>query len=56
LAWRADPNVFDAVGIDSEKYTGWAFGFGIERVASGEYEITEIRRFSENDLRFLRQF
>lgn len=51
-----DPNVFEAVGIDSEKYTGWAFGFGIERLASGKYEITDIRRFSENDLRFLRQF
>jgi phenylalanyl-tRNA synthetase alpha chain len=51
-----DPNVFDAVGIDSKKYTGWAFGFGIERPASGKCEITDIRRFSENDLRFVSQF
>jgi len=51
-----DPNVFDAVGIDSEKYTGWAFGFGIERLAMRKYGITDIRLFTENDLRFLEQF
>jgi len=51
-----DPNVFDAVGIDSEKYTGWAFGFGVERLAMRKYGITDIRLFFENDLRFLRQF
>ena len=51
-----DPNVFDAVGIDSEKYTGWAFGFGIERLAMRKYEIPDIRLFTENDLRFLKQF
>ena len=51
-----DPNVFDAVGIDSEKYTGWAFGFGIERLAMRKYGITDIRLFFENDLRFLDQF
>jgi phenylalanyl-tRNA synthetase alpha chain len=51
-----DPNVFDAVGIDSEKYTGWAFGFGIERLAMRKYGITDIRLFFENDLRFLGQF
>jgi len=51
-----DPNVFDGVGIDSEKYTGWAFGFGIERLAMRKYDITDIRYFTENDLRFLRQF
>ena len=51
-----DPNVFDAVGIDSEKYTGWAFGFGIERLAMRKYGITDIRLFFENDIRFLRQF
>jgi phenylalanyl-tRNA synthetase alpha chain len=51
-----DPNVFDAVGIDSEKYTGWAFGFGIERLAMRKYEITDIRLLFENDLRFLKQF
>ena len=49
-------NVFDAVGIDSEKYTGWAFGFGIERLAMRKYEITDIRRLYENDLRFRHQF
>jgi phenylalanyl-tRNA synthetase alpha chain len=48
-----DPNVFDAVGIDSEKYTGWAFGFGIERLAMRKYGIPDIRLFfEENDLRF----
>ncbi len=51
-----DPNVFDAVGIDSEKYTGWAFGFGIERLAMRKYGITDIRLLYENDLRFLKQF
>ena len=51
-----DPNVFDAVGIDSEKYTGWAFGFGIERLAMRKFGITDIRLFFENDLRFLKQF
>lgn len=51
-----DPNVFDEVGIDSEKYTGWAFGFGIERLAMRKYGITDIRLFFENDLRFLEQF
>jgi phenylalanyl-tRNA synthetase alpha chain len=51
-----DPNVFDAVGIDAEKYTGWAFGFGIERLAMRKYDIPDIRWLTENDLRFLRQF
>ncbi|MFC1739012.1 phenylalanine--tRNA ligase subunit alpha [Planctomycetota bacterium] len=51
-----DPNVFDEVGIDSEKYTGWAFGFGIERLAMRKYGINDIRLFFENDLRFLKQF
>ena len=51
-----DPNVFDAVGIDSEKYTGWAFGFGIERLAMKKYGITDIRNLFENDIRFLKQF
>jgi phenylalanyl-tRNA synthetase alpha chain len=51
-----DPNVFDAVGIDKEKYTGWAFGFGIERLAMRKYEIGDIRWLFENDLRFLKQF
>jgi phenylalanyl-tRNA synthetase alpha chain len=51
-----DPNVFDAVGYDAEKYTGWAFGFGIERLAMRKYGIMDIRLFYENDLRFLQQF
>jgi len=51
-----DPNVFKAVGYDPEKYTGWAFGFGIERLAMRKYGITDIRLFFENDLRFLSQF
>jgi phenylalanyl-tRNA synthetase alpha chain len=51
-----DPNVFDAVGIDSEKYTGWAFGFGIERLAMRKHGVADIRLFFENDLRFLDQF
>jgi phenylalanyl-tRNA synthetase alpha chain len=51
-----DPNVFDAVGIDNEKYTGWAFGFGIERLAMRKYSIPDIRLPFENDLRFLKQF
>jgi phenylalanyl-tRNA synthetase alpha chain len=51
-----DPNVFDAVGIDSEKYTGWAFGFGIERLTMRKYKINDIRLLFENDIRFLRQF
>lgn len=51
-----DPNVFDAVGIDSQRYTGWAFGFGIERLAMRKYGIKDIRLLFENDVRFLSQF
>jgi phenylalanyl-tRNA synthetase alpha chain len=50
------PNVFEHVGIDPEVYTGWAFGFGIERIAMRKYGINNIRLFIENDVRFLRQF
>ena len=50
------PNVFTACGIDPEKYTGWAFGFGIERIAMRKYGINDIRYFVENDVRFLKQF
>jgi phenylalanyl-tRNA synthetase alpha chain len=50
------PNVFSAVDIDPEIYTGWAFGFGIERIAMRKYGINNIRLFIENDVRFLRQF
>jgi len=51
-----DPNVFEALGIDNEVYTGWAFGFGIERLAMRKYGITDIRLLFENDIRFLTQF
>jgi phenylalanyl-tRNA synthetase alpha chain len=51
-----DPNVFDNVGYDNEKYTGYAFGMGIERIALLKYGIDDIRKFFENDLRFLKQF
>ncbi|MBN1844483.1 MAG: phenylalanine--tRNA ligase subunit alpha [Sedimentisphaerales bacterium] len=51
-----DPNVFEAVGYDPERYTGWAFGFGIERLAMRKFGIPDIRWFFENDLRFLKQF
>ncbi len=51
-----DPNVFKAVDIDSEKYTGYAFGMGIERIAMMKYGITDIRLLFENDVRFLKQF
>jgi len=50
------PNVFKQVGIDPEVYSGWAFGFGIERIAMRKYGINNIRLFVENDVRFLRQF
>lgn len=50
------PAVFETVGYDPEVWTGWAFGFGIERIAMLRYGITDIRLFYENDLRFLRQF
>jgi phenylalanyl-tRNA synthetase alpha chain len=50
------PNVFKAVGIDPEVYSGWAFGFGIERIAMRKYAIDDIRHFIENDVRFLSQF
>ncbi len=51
-----DPNVFRNVGYDPEKYTGYAFGMGIERTALNKYGIDDIRLFFENDLRFLKQF
>ena len=51
-----DPNVFGYVGIDSEKYTGYAFGLGIDRIAMLRYGITDMRLLFSNDLRFLRQF
>ena len=50
------PNVLESAGVDSEKYTGYAFGMGIERLAMLRYGVTDLRTFFENDLRFLRQF
>jgi phenylalanyl-tRNA synthetase alpha chain len=51
-----DPNVLKNVGYDSEKYTGYAFGIGVERTAMLKYRINDIRLFYENDIRFIRQF
>ncbi|HEY4417142.1 MAG TPA: phenylalanine--tRNA ligase subunit alpha [Verrucomicrobiae bacterium] len=50
------PQVFETVGYDPEVWTGWAFGFGIERIAMLRYGINDIRLFYENDARFLKQF
>ena len=50
------PEVFRSVGIDSEKFTGYAFGLGVERLAMLRYGVDDLRMFFENDLRFLRQF
>jgi phenylalanyl-tRNA synthetase alpha chain len=51
-----DPNVLEAVGIDPERYTGYAAGMGVERIAMLRYGIDDIRTFYENDVRFLKQF
>ena len=51
-----DPNVLENCGIDSDKYSGFAFGIGIERSAMQKYDISDIRLLFENDTRFLRQF
>ncbi len=51
-----DPQVLINCGIDEKKYTGFAFGMGIERIAMLQYDINDLRIFSENDVRFLRQF
>ena len=50
------PNVLESAGVDPEKYTGYAFGMGVERLAMLRYGVTDLRTFFENDLRFLRQF
>lgn len=55
-AGMVDPNVFQAVNIDSEKYSGFAFGMGVDRIAMLRHGIDDIRLFYENDLRFLKQF
>ena len=51
-----DPNVLENCGIDSKKYSGFAFGMGIERIANLKFEIKDLRLFSENDTRFLKQY
>ncbi len=51
-----DPNVLDLCGIDSKVYTGYAFGVGVERITNLKYMVKDLRMFSENDVRFLREF
>ncbi len=51
-----DPNVLENCGIDSKKYTGFAFGMGLERITMLKYQIKDLRLFTENDVRFLKQF
>ena len=50
------PKVFEHVNVDSEKYTGFAFGMGVERLTMLRYGVNDLRLFFENDLKFLRQF
>ena len=50
------PNVLEACGIDSKVYTGYAFGLGIERITNLKYQVSDLRMFSENDVRFLKEF
>jgi len=50
------PNVFGNVGYDTTKYSGFAFGMGVERIAMLKYGVDDIRKYFDNDLRFLRQF
>ncbi|MBF1377760.1 MAG: phenylalanine--tRNA ligase subunit alpha [Porphyromonadaceae bacterium] len=51
-----DPNVLDNCGIDSRKYSGYALGMGVERITNLKYRVSDLRLFSENDVRFLEQF
>ena len=51
-----DPNVLKSCGIDPNEYTGYAFGMGIERIAQLKYKVNDLRLYSENDIRFLKQF
>jgi phenylalanyl-tRNA synthetase alpha chain len=51
-----DPNVLEASGIDSTKYSGFAFGMGVERIAMLKFGVKDLRLYFENDLRFLSQF
>ena len=51
-----DPNVLEQCGIDSKLYTGYAFGLGVERITNLKYQVSDLRMFSENDVRFLKEF
>jgi phenylalanyl-tRNA synthetase alpha chain len=51
-----DPNVLEASHIDSAKYTGFAFGMGLERIAMLKYQVNDLRLYFENDIRFISQF
>ena len=51
-----DPNVLEQCGIDSKVYTGYAFGMGVERITNLKYRVSDLRMFSENDTRFLKEF
>ena len=51
-----DPNVLELCGIDSKVYSGYAFGLGVERITNLKYQVSDLRMFSENDTRFLREF
>ena len=51
-----DPNVLEACGIDSKIYSGYAFGMGVERITNLKYKVKDLRMFSENDIRFLKEF
>ncbi len=55
-AGMVDPHVLQAVGYDPEQYTGFAFGLGVERICARRHQVTDIREFYKNDVRFLRQF
>lgn len=51
-----DPNVLEQCGIDSKEYTGYAFGLGVERITNLKYQVSDLRLFSENDIKFLEEF
>lgn len=51
-----DPNVLELCGIDSKVYSGYAFGLGVERITNLKYQVSDLRMFSENDVRFLKEF
>ena len=51
-----DPNVLEASGIDSKKYSGFEFGMGLERIAMLKWQVNDLRHYFENDMRFLSEF